>query len=181
MPEYKELEMMSYAEACALERKPVGPTMYLTGHHILPDHCFYICKGGRRAQGVQSMQILGTAAYRTDAAPVIMLTSDFTGGKIFNHGDVHKIFDPIEKEKASQGTWTYEQVRELAVESITRVFGDGISSATIEGVLDAYFIDTIGLQLNSKLRCGEHSSLAGSSYAAERRKSNREARKVKPY
>ena len=30
MAKYKELEIMSYAESCALERKPLGPGMYLT-------------------------------------------------------------------------------------------------------------------------------------------------------
>ena len=155
--------------------------MYLTGHHMIPDHCFYICKGGRTAQGVQSMQILGTASYRTDDAPVIMLLSDQTGGKILNHGYVHDNFDPVEKAKSVNGTWSYEEVRSVAVESITDVFGGGIAAATIEGALDDYFVDTIGLQSGSVLRCGEHSSLAGSSYAPEKRTSGRAKRKFTPY
>ena len=180
MAKYKELEIMSYAESCALERKPLGPGMYLTGHHMIPDHCFYVCKGGRTAQGVKTMQILGTAAYRTDAAPVIMLTSDSTGGKMLNHGYVHDHFDPVEKERSVNNTWTYEEVRAVAVESITSVF-DGVSAATIESALDRYFVDTIGLQARSVLRCGEHSSLADSPYAPEKRRSGRTGRKFTPY
>ena len=88
MPIYQELEIMSYREACALSRYDLGGGIFLTGHHIIPDHCFYIYSGGRAAQ-VDQMRLQGTGAYSTDEAPVILLKADENGGKTENHGAVH--------------------------------------------------------------------------------------------
>ncbi len=180
MPTYKELEIMSFAEAGFLHRAPVGPSAYLTGHHIIPDHCFYICKGGRSAQGVKNMRVMGVGAYNTLNAPVILLTSDVGGGKALHHGEVHANFDPVEKNTALTNiAWSYGDVKDLAIRSILDVFGGTITADTIEAQLDAYFITQLGMKNSSMIRCGEHSSLAGSELAFPTWKSPRA--KFKPY
>jgi hypothetical protein len=93
-----EFQIASYSMSCSGQGANLG-NAFLTGHNIIPDHCFYIASGGRAAQ-VPQMRLLGTASYRTDDAPVIMLTADQYGGKTLHHGKVHAYFDPIEKDYA---------------------------------------------------------------------------------
>lgn len=162
MPIYQELQIMSYREACALNRYDLGGGVFLTGHHIIPDHCFYIYSGGRAAQ-VDQMRLQGTGAYSTDDAPVILLTADASGGKTANHGAVHASFDPVEKARfaGGQDTWTYDEVKMAAVTSVLAVFSGGGNPLAnkIAADLDSYFLPRFANGGNQILRCGESANL----------------------
>ena len=147
----------------------------LTGHHIIPDHCFYYTSGLRGKGDLSGFLCPTVRAYTTADAPVILLSADNNGGKSRNHGLVHVVFDPIELKaaRANGNQWTYERVRAAAIESITTnctIY----SEAQIQKVLDDYFITTCGIALDTLIRAGEHGTMRS---APPPRKSHR----YKPY
>lgn len=154
----KEFDIMSYKAATRknMQAQGIHAVGFLTGHHIIPDHCFYVAKGARQLGGSLQMLIKGASRYNTNQAPVIVLSSDATGGKVLNHGRVHAVFDPAEKMLAKiQSTWTYAEVKALAIQSVIAVTGPQLKGK-LSMELDNYFVNRLGMKKNTMLRCGEH-------------------------
>lgn len=130
----------------------------LTGHHIIPDHCFFYTGGMRGKGDLSAFLCPGVRGYRDSEAPVILLTADHDGGKSRHHGLVHAWFDPIEMTASLGGNeWTYADARAAAADSIAQQFPP--SAATIEAALDAYFVDELGLDDDTVLRAGERGTM----------------------
>ena len=124
----------------------------ITGHHIIPDHCFYYT-GGR---GKESCPVIDD--YDINDAPVVIVTADANGGKSKEHGAVHSVFDPLElAAQKEDNEWTYAEARDAAVKSVNKALG--LSAATVKAKLDAYFLTTLGLSEQSLIRAGEHGTM----------------------
>lgn len=131
----------------------------ITGHHIIPDHCFYYTSGLRGKGDLSGFLVPGASGYTTADAPVILVTADANGGKSREHGNIHAVFDPIElaAAHANGNQWTYEDARAAAVKSLVDVLG--CDKGTVENALDSYFVDTCGLDMGSIIRAGEHGTM----------------------
>jgi len=128
---------------------------WLTGHHLIPDHCFFKV-GSLRGMGNLGDFLIDDLAgkpYSEMSAPVILLSSKQTGAPTHNHRKVHAIFDPKENDLAgSDYTWTYGQAVALCLESL-EAFGAGVKSEAAIA-LKRYFETHLGLTNESELRAG---------------------------
>jgi hypothetical protein len=144
----------------------------LTGHHMIPDHCFFYTSGLRGKGYLGAFWCPGVMFYDINDAPVILLSADNNGGKSRNHGLAHAVFDPIETTASQTGNeWTYAEARAAAVRSIATQFSP--SEATVRDALDNYFIATLGMTDDTVIRAGEHGTMAS---APEPRRSGRAPR-----
>ncbi len=124
----------------------------LTGHHIIPDHCFYYTSGSGKESCVLS------PGYSISDAPVIMLTAEENGGKSLIHGVVHQCFDPYEYQAANANgnQWTYEDAKNCAINSVFTGAACHLSKEDLSSLLDEYFIGHCGLTNDTLIRAGEH-------------------------
>ena len=127
----------------------------ITGHHIIPDHCFYYTSG----RGKEACTVVD--GYHIGDAPVVLVRADRNGGKSREHGQVHAVFDPIElsaqTENGNANQWSYREARDAAIKSLVDVVGaDG---AVVLGILDRYFMNSLGLSEDSLIRAGEHGTM----------------------
>jgi hypothetical protein len=129
-----------------------------TGHHIIPDHCFYFTSGLRGRGDLTAFLQPGCAGYRTDDAPTIVVDADSNGGKSRTHGAIHDIFDKLESKAAKGKTWTYHEALEAAIDSINTVLG-AVAAGQAEMQMAAYFETQLGISKNAKLRAGERTAL----------------------
>jgi len=167
-----EFRICSYQEAMdgefgagASDKSPSG---WLTGHHLIPDHCFFYT-GGLRGKGDVSgflIPVLKGTRYTEASAPVILLSSDHFGAPTHNHKKAHDVFDPIENEFGrNQGNeWTFADAVEASVKSL-KIFG--VEDA-VRKELKKYFMDGLGLDNESILRAG-NSGKAMKSYTVPSR------------
>jgi hypothetical protein len=141
----------SYGEQKAHGAGPSGGGC-ITGHHIIPDHCFYFTSG----KGKESCLVI--EGYSISDAPVVLVTADANGGKSREHGNVHAVFDPIELKAQQDGNeWTYKDARAAAVKSLHDVLG--LSAASVQKVLDDYFVVGLGMAEDKLIRAGEHGTM----------------------
>lgn len=142
-------------------------TGVITGHHIIPDHCFHYCSG----RGKESCVVID--GYTIDDAPVVLVTADANGGKSREHGTIHAVFDPLELKaqllEDSSNEWTYADARAAAVESVHKCLG--LAKADIQKVLDDYFMTNLGMSTSTLLRAGEHGVM---KHAPDPRRSKRQ-------
>ncbi|MBC7910464.1 MAG: hypothetical protein H7Y30_08190 [Pyrinomonadaceae bacterium] len=131
-----------------------------TGHHIIPDHCFFYTSGLRKFGGGSDFLCPGVTNYHTDDAPVIIVTADFNGGKSRNHGMIHLEFDAEENRFQRTHRWEYQEARAAAINSIMFNYA-GMSEVALSQVLDAYFKVTCGIRDTTYLRAGEHGTMPG--------------------
>jgi hypothetical protein len=110
-----------------------------TGHHMIPDHCFKHAPGGSGYDYIMP-------GYSINDAPTIIVAADANGGKSRVHGDIHNIFDPVEKSHSS-GEWTYVQAKKAAIDSLK---GIGVNPTS---ELDSYYNN-----ISKTIRAGEHAS-----------------------
>lgn len=158
-----EWTICAYRDVAARVGAQVPPTGgRYTGHHIIPDHCWYY------ASGVDGDAFLcpGVKNYHPQNAPVIIVSADFNGGKSQNHGLIHSVFDPEENLAAKNRQWTYTEARSAAIRSIEvvqrhQVVASPWSAAQLFQSLNSYFINTCGVLDTTVLRAGEHASLPG--------------------
>ncbi|MFT6903791.1 MAG: hypothetical protein ACJAS1_000436 [Oleiphilaceae bacterium] len=179
MPEFT---ICSYDEAKAgnfgAGENDKSSTGWLTGHHLIPDHCFFYT-GGLRGRGDVSgflIPVLKGKGYTEGSAPVILLSSDHTGAPTANHKTAHDTFDPIENKVAIKGgyEWTYAEAVEASVKSL-KVFG---REEEVRGELKKYFVDKMGLDDESILRAGTAGKTMSSYNKVHKSKRNLRA---KPY
>lgn len=132
----------------------------LTGHHIIPDHCFYYTSGLRGMGDLSGFLCPGIYGYTTMSAPVIIVSADFNGGKSRNHGLIHAIFDPVEEHAAKAGgnQWTYAAAKTAALHSLSISAFPNVPN--VEAILDAYFKGQCGIGDDTMLRAGEHGTMA---------------------
>jgi len=133
----------------------------ITGHHVIPDHCFMYAPGVRGAKG-GALNVPGAEAYSEDDAPVILLTADdFGSTHLYMHSAVHAEYDPVEAAWVEAGNtkWTYAQARDAGVTSVLKAQAkyavkNGWTRAALTAVLDAYYVDELGLDVATWLRAG---------------------------
>ncbi|MDX1605513.1 MAG: hypothetical protein R3202_04920 [Candidatus Competibacterales bacterium] len=125
-----------------------------TGHHVIPDHCWYVTSGLRGRGDLGAFLIPGCKHYRTDQAPVIIVTADANGGKSREHGKIHDIFDPLEFN--NKPSWTYEEALDAAKQSIEGNFGLA-KWLFVKEEMEKYFQRQCGVKMDTELRAGEHS------------------------
>ncbi|HLY75583.1 MAG TPA: hypothetical protein VKU80_15790 [Planctomycetota bacterium] len=130
-----------------------------TGHHMIPDHCWYYTKGLRGKGDLSAFLCPTVHSYKDDDAPVIIVTADANGGKSRIHGVVHQFFDPVEDGKGS--SWSYKEARLAAVSSVLSAQkAEGAkspwSSANLIAKLDEYFVKVCGVNDATMIRAGEH-------------------------
>lgn len=158
-----------------------GTQGLLTGHHMIPDHCFYYT-GGLRGKGDLSYFLCpDVVGYTTGSAPVIIVEADKTGGKSHEHGRIHSLFDVNEsiaaRANSNANEWTYANARAVAVSSVRNCI-TLYSEAELIDILDSYYKGECGIIDGTLLRAGEHGSMKTKPTA---RKSKRTAAKVKKY
>ena len=73
---------------------PLPDNGIYTGHHLIPDHCFYHTSGLRGMGDPDAF--LCVPRYHTLDAPVIIVTADANGGKWAEHKAIHDTFDGFE-------------------------------------------------------------------------------------
>lgn len=151
-------DICAYKDQASKGAGAYGPNVILTGHHIIPDHCFYYTSGLRGMGDLSGFLCPGVRGYTTADAPVIMVTAFPNGGKSLMHGNVHAVFDALEQQAEGAGNeWTYAQARAAAVASVAKVCG--LSADSVQAVLDGYFKTTLGLTDDTLLRAGEHGTM----------------------
>ncbi|NDR57389.1 hypothetical protein [Aliiruegeria sabulilitoris] len=126
----------------------------ITGHHIIPDHCFYYTFGA----GKKSCPVV--AGYKTGNAPVVLVTANRNGGKSREHGQVHAVFDPIELKAQRNGSnqWTYREARDAAIKSLKDALG--ADEEVVREKLDEYFMYELGLTEDNLIKAGDHGVMA---------------------
>jgi hypothetical protein len=134
---------------------------WLTGHHLIPDHCFYYT-GGLRGRGDLAAFLipdLKGKLYSEGSSPVILLSSNQQGAPTHNHQVAHGIFDPIENLAALKDTfqWTYGAAVEACVKSL-KTF---VNELVIRNTLKNYFEIGLGLTADSLLRAGNSGKTMG--------------------
>jgi hypothetical protein len=132
----------------------------ITGHHIIPDHCFYYTAGLRGGGGLSAFLCPGLREYKTANAPVIIVTADANGGKSRQHGLIHAVFDPIELEaRIKNGNqWTYREAKTAAIQSVLNLC-HRYSGAELEEILDEYFKGRCLIVDDMLIRAGEHGTM----------------------
>ena len=132
----------------------------ITGHHIIPDHCFYYTSGLRGMGDLSAFLCPGVKGYKTDDAPVIIVTADANAGKSRVHGLIHQVFDAIELAAAKKNgnQWKYSEARDAAIQSVTGNCAK-YSAAGLKKILDDYFIVGCGLTDDTLVRAGEHGTM----------------------
>ncbi|MGB9181149.1 MAG: hypothetical protein WCB68_18090 [Pyrinomonadaceae bacterium] len=144
-----------------------------TGHHIIPDHCFYYTSGLRGKGELSAFLCPGVSNYTTANGLVIIVTADSNGGKSREHGRIHDVFDPIEFAFKGNNRWTYAEARDAAIQSVMVVCA-ALTAAILEQTLDAYYKTTCRMTDATLLRAGEHGAMKGVSARTSAR--NRAAR-----
>jgi hypothetical protein len=163
------LDICAYNDQASFGAGPCGENVILTGHHIIPDHCFYYTSGLRGKGDLSGFLCPGVKGYTTADAPVIMVTANPNGGKSLMHGNVHAIFDAIEQQAEANGNqWAYAEARAAASFSVAQACG--LAQGTIAAILDAYFKTKLGVTDGTMLRAGEHGTMKD---APEPRRSSR--------
>ncbi|MBL8447817.1 MAG: hypothetical protein JNJ44_10440 [Zoogloeaceae bacterium] len=158
---------------------PDGGT--ITGHHIIPDHCFYYTSG-LRGHGDLSGFLCPSVGrgYSTAKAPVIIVDADANGGKSRRHGLIHSVFDPIELSAriANGNQWTYGEAKAAAIRSVVTNCGR-YSAQELGEILDEYFMGQCLMDDHSVIRAGETGTM---KTAPEPRRSHRNlGPRAKPY
>lgn len=146
-----------------------------TGHHIIPDHCFYFTSGLRGKGELSAFLCPGVSNYTTNDGLVIIVTADSNGGKSREHGRIHDVFDPLEDGFKGSHQWTYAEARDAGIQSVMAVCA-ALTAPSLEVILDAYYKTTCKIKNTTYLRAGEHGAMKGISVRTSGRN-----RRASPY
>jgi hypothetical protein len=118
----------------------------MTGHHLVPVHCF-MDPGEREEGGGEVYQ--DWKGYHENFAPCICTDKAKKGQKLGpSHEAMHTCFDQKEDDhsirKGKKGTWTYAQAREAAAICAEETFG--CKKKCIEAQLDEYHKNTTSVR-----------------------------------
>jgi hypothetical protein len=130
-----------------LKEGQVGCCSPLTGHHVIPAHCF-MPPGVRAAGG--SERYPECEAYDPDAAPCICVEG---AGKEKEHGDIHEICDMLEDshmENGSAGSWSVSDSATACAMSVNEV--TNCDEDCIKAQVDQYHKENCGMKDGTPLR-----------------------------